>query len=123
MTSVIRKITKNMKNSICAILVAVAAMPPNPKTAAMIEMNQEYQRPVENGNLQLTGRGTGAPWLINNRVIPPHRPKPRFASDCVIRDSFASAAWRSNASVSSSHNSANVSRAVATVTILPRIWS
>ena len=38
MTSVIRKTTKNMKNSICAILVAVAAMPPNPKTAAMIEM-------------------------------------------------------------------------------------
>jgi hypothetical protein len=38
MTSVIRKITKNMKNSICAMLDAAAAMPPNPKPAAMIEM-------------------------------------------------------------------------------------
>ena len=38
MTSVIRKITKDMKNSICAILVAVAVMPPNPTTVAMIEM-------------------------------------------------------------------------------------
>ena len=69
-----------------------------PKNGCDDRDDQEYQRPVENGNLQLTGRGTGAPWLINNR----------FASDCVIRHSFASAAWRSNASVSSSHNSANV---------------
>jgi hypothetical protein len=63
---VIRKITKNMKNSICAILVAVAAMPPNPKTAAMIEMNQEYQRPVENGNRQLTGRGQAEARPLNS---------------------------------------------------------
>jgi hypothetical protein len=40
---------------------------------------------VENGNLQLTGRGAGAPWLINNRVIPPQGPKPRFASDAPSR--------------------------------------
>src|SRR5437016_3794582 len=52
-TSDAKNSTRKMMKRILAIAVAVPAMPPNPRSAAISAMNQESDRPAQHLNLRV----------------------------------------------------------------------